>query len=360
MSNLPKKIVLSCIKIPINQTEQIKNELISKGMFLKGYRLIKEQGFIYLPIIKNDSYSLQWETTKKTFEILEKNFDMHSSLAQIIPVDLHPYIPTSFDRVGNCILVKLDQAIVNFKDVIGLELLKAYKVKSVFFKLGDVETEYRTINWECIAGIDDPIVVHKMQGLRWKVNIRKVYFNTRLSNEYLRVASMCNVDDVIIDMFTGIGPFALLCASKCPCTIQAFDINPLAIELLRENIVMNRKFLQGTVFPNCGDSKILIQSLSKVNIIIMNLPELAIDFLAVALDHIVDNGIIFLHQFIHLSKEDKKGNLDNQTEKLLQYILHLTDKEKNNHITWNIKGNKLRDVSPSKTHVVWDIRKLVK
>ena len=355
-----QKVLLQCIKVPATQTETVKRELLSQGLFQKGYKLLKEGQYVYLPISSSTSSLPKWDVFEKSFEPLEKKIDTHSSLASILPIQLHKFIPTSFDRVGECILIKLDPKILDYKHAIGKALLHEYTVRSVFTKSGDVETDFRTINWECIAGEDNPIVVNKMHGLRWKINISKVYFNARLSNEYLRIASLCTNSDVVIDMFAGIGPFVLLCAVKSKATIYALDINPMAIELLHENIQLNLKHLQGTIKPMCGDSRELIKILPKASIIIMNLPGLAIDFLDSAMVHLHNNGVIFLHQFIYLTKEEKKSDFSKHKQILQEKIHQLSREQLVQDCIWDIQVSKLRDVSPGKVHVVWDIRKVAR
>ena len=356
MSNISDHELLFCLKVPNKQTESVKQQLLKTGVFLKNYKLLKDRDYIYLPIDYSPDTSYDWPVKQRLFTQLKSKLDYHTVLQNILPSILHEFIPTSFDRIGPAILIKLDPHLANYYHIIGSELLKQFNVQSVYTKTGDVDTDYRTITWQCIAGVDDPVVIHKMHGLRFKVNLTAVYFNTRLSNEYLRIATMCQDNDVIIDMFSGVGPFALLCAFHKKVEIFAIDINPAAIQLLKENISLNTKHLQGTIQATCGDSKELIKSLPKAHIIIMNLPGLAIEFLASAIDHVADHGTIFLHQFIHLSKEEKKLDLTKPQRMLEAKITQIINESEKLRYTFEILGKKLRDVSPSKTHVVWDIR----
>ena len=358
MSNFIEEELVYCLQVPKKQAETVKQELIKSGTFLKNFRLLKDQNFIYLPIDYSFDISYPWPVEQKVFTKLPNKLDYHKSLQNILPSDLHQFIPSSFDRVGTIILIKLQSELANYKHAIGTELINQFKIDSVFNKIGDVDTEYRTVTWECIAGENNPITIHKMHGLRFKVDISNVYFNTRLSNEYLRIASTCHDGAIIIDMFTGVGPFALLCASHKSVEIFALDINPAAIKLLNENMTLNNKFLKGSITPLCGDSRELIVSLPKADYIIMNLPGSASDFLQSALKHLKDNGTIFLHQFVHLTKEAKKVNLEKPKELLLNLLTQASNHANIVDSTFKINGNKLRDVSPSKTHVVWDITKV--
>ena len=338
MSNNSVQELLFCLKVPIKQTESVKQHLLKTGILLKNYKLLKEEKYIYLPIKYASDTSYEWPVEKRLFTQFKSKIDYHTVLRKILPATLHEFIPTSFDRIGSAILIKLDSHLADYYHIIGSELVKQFNVKSVYTKTSDVDTDYRTIAWQCIAGVDNPIVIHKMHGLRFKVNLTTVYFNTRLSNEYLRIANMCLDHDVIIDMFAGVGPFALVCALHKKVEIYALDINPAAIQLLNENITLNVKHLQGTIQASCGDSKELMQSLPKAHKIIMNLPGLAIEFLASAIEHIANYGTIFLHQFIYLSKEEKKLDLTKPQRMLEAKINQIINETDTLHYSVEIHG----------------------
>lgn len=352
-------VLLWCVKVPVQQTQTMKQQLLSLGLFLKDYKLIKEQSFVFLPITLPTQPPADWILQERLFEPYERPQSYHDSLKLILPSELHQFIPSSFDRLGDCILVKLDPALDSFKEQVGKTLKEQFSVRSVFTKGSDVESEFRTIDWQCIAGEDNPVVLHAMHGLVWKVNIREVYFNTRLSNEYLRIAHLVHDQDIIIDMFAGIGPFALLCAHTKQVQVYALDINPTAIELLKDNITRNQKLLIGTIMSACGDSRELIKDLPQANSIIMNLPGYASEFLELTIPHILTGGTIFLHQFVLLSKEEKKQPLTKQTNELYDQLNNITHKLKLSNYSWEITYNILRDVSPSKVHVVWDITRTI-
>ena len=111
MSDNKKTDELFCIKVPTRQTEAVKKELIRMGLFLKNYRLLKEDQYIYLPIVSYLNLPTSWVVEKRTFKKIEKIFDYHTILEDILPKILHQYIPTSFDRLGECVLIKLNPAL---------------------------------------------------------------------------------------------------------------------------------------------------------------------------------------------------------------------------------------------------------
>ena len=57
----------------------------------------------------------------------------------------------------------------------------------------------------------------------------------RLEREHRRIVQMVRPDDVICDMFAGIGPFAVPAALR-GCKVYANDLNPKSVEWLRVNV----------------------------------------------------------------------------------------------------------------------------
>lgn len=67
----------------------------------------------------------------------------------------------------------------------------------------------------------------------------KVYWNSRLHTEHERLVQLFSGDDVIADVFAGVGPFALPAAKK-GCGVLANDLNPESYKWLLQNIGNNR------------------------------------------------------------------------------------------------------------------------
>ena len=347
--------IVICIKVPNREGEEARQFLIKTNNLNKSYKILKEGEYIFFPLNERIPDNQKWELVEKNLDTYSTKTDFYTSAKKMIPTSLHSFIPSSYDRIGDIILIKIVPELEEHSTNIGELLLTIHNVRSVFKKTSDVSTEYRTIQWECIAGEDKSVTTHLMQGLRFRLNINEVYFNTRLNNEYIRVANNTKPKNIIIDMFCGIGPFSLVCASTMDITVYACDINPKAIHYFQENIKLNKKKIIGSIELVLGDIREKIGAFPKANIIVMNLPAIAIDFLESAIGKLESKGIIYLHQFVKLRKEFIEEDLqiyENNLQEKINYLCKSQNFFKHNFI---IKRNILRKVSPSKTHIVWDI-----
>ena len=75
-------------------------------------------------------------------------------------------------------------------------------------------------------------------GCKFTFDFRKVYWNSRLHTEHARLIDMFSAEDVIADVFAGVGPFALP-AGKKGCGVLANDLNPESYKYLQQNIAQN-------------------------------------------------------------------------------------------------------------------------
>ncbi len=119
-------------------------------------------------------------------------------------------------------------------------------------QVGTIENEYRVFAMEVLAGQSNLITEVKQHGARFKLDFSKVYWNSRLEQEHVRlVERYFKVGDVIVDVMAGIGPFAIPAAKHRGCTVLANDLNPDSVMYLRENMRINKVclFVSGLSSP---------------------------------------------------------------------------------------------------------------
>lgn len=219
----------------------------------------------------------------------------------------------AFDQIGNIIIIRMPDSLVSKKKVIGEILLQRIKTaKSVFYQSSPVEGDFRTRNLELIAGEDNMETEYKEYGCRFKVNVQKAFFSPRLSTERNRIADLVVDGETIINMFGGIGMFSIIVAKKKKCTVYNIDINPYAIELCNQNIMLNK--LKGKVESITGDAtKIIEERLSgKGDRILMLLPERSDEFLDSAIKASKKNAVIHYYCHIHSDKKNSVANLSKE------------------------------------------------
>ena len=328
---------MKCVKVPLKELNDTRIKLMEKGLMNMDYRIKAEDEFGYIPVNEDiDDYDLvdvELEPMKK----VAHNFS--ELLEGELTSDEIENLRTSFDTIGDIVILEIPDELVSKKQIIGDAALKFTKRKAIYMKKSAIKGTIRIRDLEFLAGTDDSVTIHKEHGARLKLDVREVYFSPRLATERKRVMESVRDGEKILDMFCGIGPFPIVIARNKNVDIVAVDINESAIKYLDENIELNK--LKGSIRTYCGDVREVAKSFNcKFDRIIMNLPGLAYTFLDVAVDLIEDNGIINYYEF---SDSYKQG------------IKRLKDAcEKQNKKVEIINCRKVKSTSPGEWHVAID------
>jgi len=253
---------------------------------------------------------------------------------------------SAFDQVGDIIIVRIPDLLLPKKKLIGETLLEQVKsAKSVFYQSSSVEGEFRTRNLELLAGDDKTETEYKESGSRFIVDVRKAFFSPRLSSERMRIAKLVNDEEVVVNMFGGIGMFSIIAAKNKKCSVYNIDINPDAANFCQKNIAINK--LTGNVISIHGDASNVIekQLKNKSDRTLMLLPEKSDEFLNSAILATKNNGVIHYYSHIHADKKSDAAKLSEQ------HYLEITP------VSSTILGSKIvRPVGPRFYQTVVDIK----
>ena len=229
-------------------------------------------------------YQGQVELVRSQVELSEANFSLEELLRTVVPPELE--LPSAYEAVGHIAHLNLRKELLPYKHAIGQAMLaKLSHVKTVVNKLSTIHQVYRTFDMEVLAGEPRFDVELIEAGCRFRFDFRKVYWNSRLQVEHLRIVEACSPSDVVCDMFAGIGPFALPLAKK-GCRVLANDLNPESFEALVANAKHNRVVVEafnkdGREFVRTLCEESPNDDAFPFNVVLMNLPKDAVEFLDV-------------------------------------------------------------------------------
>lgn len=292
------------LKVPKNMADNIRRILLKHSLINLDMKIKRLDNFVVIPLDKKLDMRILEKIGISNVEIIETDFEIQEKA----PRSLKDYlvgkiddqkideIKRSFDIIGGIVILEIPDDLENEKYLIGDAALKFTKRKAVFKKSSKIKGILRTRELEHIAGEEISETIHKEYGCRFLLDVKKVYFSPRLATERDKISNQVKDDEIIIDMFAGIGPFSIAIAKRHDVKIYAVDINPEAYEYLKRNIELNK--VQGRIIPILGDvSEVLADKKIKADRIIMNLPGSAWDFLELAMDSIKSGGIIHYYDF---------------------------------------------------------------
>ena len=309
---MPKKSI--SIRVPKIHGEKAivlanKLEIVERKLEIQ-----RNKDFIYIPLVRQPS-----EDELKTFkeqvpdwQVLAYMFPERKTrvrtfmelLEDKLPPHLLISLPRAADFVGDIAIIEIPPELDAYKSIIGEAILEAHKnVQTVLAKAGAISGTYRLREFNVIAGEPKTATIHKEHGCMFYVDLAKAYFSPRLSHEHNRVASLVKEGETVIDLFAGVGSFAIQIAKTHEnVRVYAVDMNPHAIEFLKKNIRLNR--VEGKVYPILRDARQIVEErlLGIADRVIMNLPEKALEFVDATCKALKPaGGIVHFYSFVSAS-----------------------------------------------------------
>jgi tRNA (guanine37-N1)-methyltransferase len=277
------------IRVKRNQGEQFRKALAGLGALDRCRKIASDEAYVYLPVL-NELVEEKLLMDISDYEPVEVEFEAEPPITT--PESILGYQP-SFEVVGDIAIVEQEDA-----ELVAAALMSTCKnLRSVIMPVSDVEGEFRTRRFRHVAGEKRTITVHREHGLRYRVDLEGAYFTPRLGTERLRIARQVNPCDFVLDMFAGVGPFALLLARR-GARVVAIDKNPVAVKYLRENAILNKIDLEILE----GDASDLARNYENTaDHVIMNLPHTAHQFLIPAIQAAKNGGVV---HYYAISQDD--------------------------------------------------------
>ncbi len=338
----------SGVRISYKLAESILKELRKHKVIDLSLEFIRETDTLVIPItLPEEKLTAILKKYKDNYVFTIQNFEkkevsptnLFDAVKDDIPPKLHEFIPKSYDVIGDIVIVDINEEIIKYKDRIGSALLSLFpSINTVYRKASAVTGELRVRKVELLAGEKKCETIHIEHGIKIWVNVCEAYFSPRLGHEHKRVADEVLENEIIVDLFTGVGPFPLHITKNVIATVFAVDINKVALKCLEKSMELNN--LKGKIALIYGDCRLVTNSLLQADRIIMNLPSKAQEYFDVVCQIIKPGGIIYFYQFVP----------DEEPEIKMKEILEEKLREHKFVIKEVLSFQKIRESAPREIH----------
>lgn len=296
------------IQINKKQAEKVRRYLIEQNLLIKDLKIRRDEEFVYFPVRNLPKNLSNYKLFKMDFGKIKKTTKSYKEIVSI-PEKYKPKLPTSYDIIGEIIIIKIPEELKKYKSKIGSALLKVNKsIKTVCYTTS-ITGELRIRNPEIIAGKKSTKTIHNEYGLKLYLDVGKTYFSPRLAEERKRIANLVKPGEIVVDMFAGVAPFSIMIAKYASSKIiYAFDKNKNAIDYAIQNVKLNDVIDKIEIIhaDSKNIKKILDKKTSRVDRIIMNLPFSAHKYFPYALSIISDKCLIHYYTIIEKQKLDER------------------------------------------------------
>ena len=282
------------MEVPVGEAEGARRSLLAMDHLRKDLQIERAGDRVYIPV--KAAIGLGYPLAEREFQEAYTPTPRWQDLATV-PPRLRSLLPTALDVIGDIAILRLPDEVQEFERNIGDAILRWNgKLRAVAVDAG-VGGEYRVRDLRVVAGAPSLETVHTEYGLRYAVDVGKVYFSPRLGTERMRVAQQVRAGETVLDLFAGAGPYAILIAKRsAPRAVVAVDSNKIAVRYLMENVRTNRAW---RVDPRLADARSVLADVGPADRIIMDLPHTGRGFLVDAFRAVRHGG--FLHYYAILS-----------------------------------------------------------
>ena len=202
------------------------------------------------------------------------------------------------------------------------------------------------------------MVKHRENRIWYEFNVKKVMFSSGNLSEKVRVAKLAKSNEIILDLYAGIGYFTLSFLVYANAKfVYCCEINPHSIESLKCNMKLNKIACQRYAIlegDNAETTKNLKNEVDRVNLGLLPSSENGWNLAIRALK--CEGGVLHIHHNVHI--DHKQGFLDNMVQKLKAIILQYEDKK-----DWSVHILHCEHVkwyAPKISHMVIDVKLSIK
>ncbi|UPM43891.1 class I SAM-dependent methyltransferase [Halocatena salina] len=268
-----------CVRVRPFAGEETRQELAARDLLHPAYEITVEDDWLYIPVVAvPDGYTVVEHAVPERDQ-------------QTMPSDVLGFEP-SYTRLGDIAILDEDDP-DRAREIADALVASDLPLSSVVNRASKVKGELRVREWDVLVG--ETTTVHREYGTEFMLDIAEVYFSPRLATERHRVIEQVRPDEQFLDMFAGVGPFAVPAATRGAHAVGV-DLNPVAIEFLKENAERNGVSDRVTAI-NADISE--IDYTEWADRIVMNLPHSADEFLDTAVRLAGDECLLHYYDIQH-------------------------------------------------------------
>ncbi len=290
------------LRIPSQHAEAARVLIQEARILNKHHRIFNDEGITEIPLLEQPDPDLAHTLETLGGEIIdEKEYapretfrDIHKEILDAInvPEEVKPKLPKKWEQLGHVLILKIDDELEDWLEEIARTYAKVLDVDTVLQDTGGVQGQFREPVMELLIG-DNTETVHMENSIKYCLDAGKIMFSSGNVDERIRMASVCNPGETVVDMFAGIGYFTLpMAVHSEPARIIAHELNPNSHKYLKMNSQLNgvAKIIE-PVLGDCLDAEEGI-----ADRIVMGYVGTTHEYLPKAMKILKDTGVIHYHE----------------------------------------------------------------
>ncbi len=290
------------LRIPSQHAEAARVLIQDARILNKYHRIFNENDITEIPLLEQPDSELEGSLKALGGEIIDDRDyaprdtfrDIHKEILDAIdvPEEIKSKLPKRWEQLGHVLILKIDDELEDWQEEIAVTYAKILDVDTVLRDTGGIEGQFREPVMELLIG-DNTETIHLENSIKYCLDAARIMFSSGNVDERIRMASVCEKGETVVDMFAGIGYFTLpMAAHSEPARIIAHEINPRSHKYLKMNSQLNG--VGKIVEPVLGDCLDAEEGIA--DRIVMGYVGTTHEYLPKAMKILKDTGIIHYHE----------------------------------------------------------------
>lgn len=260
------------------------------------------------------------------------------------------FLPAGYQRIGDIIILNLNKKVKRKEKQIARAIKKLFPyVKTICVREGRIVGKLRKPKIRILLGKETETIHHEGKCM-YEIDVKKAMFSQGNLFERHRVSKKISKNEIIIDMFAGIGYFSIPFA-KQGARVYSIELAKDSYDYLIKNSKLNH--VDKNIIAIQGDSKKESLKLAKqgikADIISMGYIPTPISFFKYALKISKLNTLILFHCLLSKYLEKEKKDLN-------KIILKLKKDAKKQKMKFSYSKHLIKSFSPGNNHWVLEIK----
>lgn len=289
--------------VDARDAEALLRELLSLGLVDRTLRIRKRGPEIVIPLraepdvaVGLSSMRVEWvrDAVARVIPRSPRNVLRERFREANIPEE---FVPKHWERIGDVVVVRIPPRAGADAEEIGQIVGEVLRARTVVEDVSGVHGPFRTPEMRVLWG-NGTETIHVEGGIRYALDVARVMFSSGNVAERLRSAEGIRPGSVVVDLFAGIGYFAVPIAVRSAASkVYACEMNPVAYEYLLETVRLNRATRVVPLLGDCRDTA----PVGVADRVVMGHFS-ASSYLDVAFRSILDSGTVVYH---HVGPRDQ-------------------------------------------------------
>ncbi len=232
------------VKIALKDAEKWKKYLVLNDLIDKKHYYTKDDKYIYFPIIQKFSIlnSKDISFVDQEFKESLEQGTLKENLSKKLTKEELEFVTTGHDIIGSIAIIEIPKELESREKIIAETLLEINTQIQTVLKKADIHSGvYRTQKMTYLAGVNTKETTYRENNVTLKLDVEKVYFSIRLSNERKRIMEQIKPREEILVMFSGAAPYPVVLAKNTKAKhITGIEINPDGHKYGLENLRLNK------------------------------------------------------------------------------------------------------------------------